>query len=464
MRAFMAAEDLWPPAGRLLLAVSGGQDSTALLLALTRLAPRRHTQLVVAHFDHGLRGPEAAGRELAFVQGLCVEHGLPLVAGSANVRARAREDGMSLEEAARACRYQFLAGAAREQGCSHVATGHTATDQAETVLLHLLRGSGLRGLGGMAPRSAWPLPGNEDLMLVRPLLSLSREETLAYCRAYGVEPLADESNQSPVYLRNRVRQQVLPLLRELNPAVEHALARLARAARADDTFLDSLAANAVRATADGVALPRAELSTWPEGLRQRALQIALERLVGDRRDIGERHLRALQRLLQGGRSGDSLDLPRGVRALLTRDDLLLARGTAAHPRALPETAVCLPVPGEARFGHLVVAAGPSSLGGAEQSVEVDAAAAVGGLRVRRRRAGDRFQPLGMAQAKKLQDFFVDSHVPRIWRDAVPIFESERGIVWVGGCRIAEWARPRPGCPVLTLSYRSLDPAAAQPAS
>ena len=456
MRRFAADNDLLPADGGLLVAVSGGPDSTALLLILAALARRRRLRLAVAYFDHGLRGAAAAETEARFVAGLAQSLGLPLFTGRADVRALAKSERLSLEEAARRARYAFLAGAAREAGLGRVATGHTASDQAETVLLHLIRGSGLSGLAGMAPSAPWPLPGNDDLTLVRPLLRLTRADTVAYCRASGVAPVEDVTNRSPAFRRNRLRHELLPLLHEFNPRVEEALVRLADAARGDLAQLEAAGEAAVGPSdREAVSLSRELLRRWPGSPRRHGLRRALTALLGDRQGFSERHLLALERLVTEGRTGDSLDLPRGVKATLLRTVLELRRG-APMPLALPKEPLDLPVPGEGRFGPLVASASASRPPPGRVSAALDAEAVGRALRLRRRRPGDRFQPLGMAAPKKLQDFLVDAHVPRPQRDSLPLFESERGVVWVGGLRIAEWAKPRRGRPRLYLSYRLVE--------
>jgi tRNA(Ile)-lysidine synthase len=365
-----------------------------------------------------------------------------------------KRERCSLEEAARLERYDFLAASARDAGASAVATGHTASDQAETVLMHILRGTGLAGLGGMAPRSAWPVARGEGLTLIRPLLGLSRSDTEAYCRAAGVVPIEDESNASTEFVRNRVRLELLPQLREYNPRIDEALVKLATAARSDVEFLQAMAGEAVRfELAGGVRLSRAQLRSWPSALSRHALRLALHELVGNAQGFNERHILNLERLVLAGRTGDRLDLPYGLQAELSRDSLQLTRSGQSTPSALPAGPLYLRVPGEVNFGPLLIAVTNEAPTGAI-TAEVDAAAVGDTLLVRRRRPGDRFQPLGMKGTKKLQDFFVDAQVPRYERDRVPIFENERGIVWVGGLRIADWARPRQDGPALHLSFRS----------
>jgi tRNA(Ile)-lysidine synthase len=454
VRRYAEAESLWPEDGGLLVAVSGGPDSSALLYVLAKLSRRREIDLVVAHFNHGLRGDRVAAREEAAVRRLASSLELPVVVGHGNAQALADAEKLSLEDAARRERYRFLATTARRNGCTHVAVGHTVTDQAETVLAHVLRGAGLDGLAAMPARAPWPIAGGERLVLVRPLLRLSHEDTLTYCAANRIEALEDESNRSPRFQRNRLRHEVMPLLRDFNPRVEEALQRLADAARLDLDYIDSVARMSLADAQGGtVSMKRALLREAHPAVRRQTLRLAFERTAGDPQGLGERNVLAMERLVLQGRTGDVLDLPRNVRAELTRDALLL-RIDGAPALVLPDRPVTLSVPGAAQFGTLLVTALPATaVHGAGVSVLVDAEAAGQSLTIRRRRPGDRIQPSGMSETKKLQDLFVDAHVPRAQRDAIPLFETPRGIAWAGGLRIAEWARPREGRPMVMLSYR-----------
>jgi tRNA(Ile)-lysidine synthase len=320
--------------------------------------------------------------------------------------------------------------------------------------LHLVRGSGLAGLGGIALRSRWPFAGHDQLALVRPLLRLTREDTTSYCRACGLEPVEDESNRSHDFLRNRVRHELMPALASFNPAIEAALTRLAAAAREDVSFLSEVAAEAIVASgAQAVSLSRPLVAGWPASPRRHALRLAVKALLGDAEGFAERHLLALERLVLSGVTGAHLDLPRGMTAALSRDLLVLSLSSQPTVERLPPATVRLTVPGEVRLGPVLASAGSRVAGAGWTAAEVDSEAVGGELSVRRRSPGDRFQPLGMTGTKKLQDFFVDEHVARGERDAVPLFETARGIVWVGGLRIAEWARPRPGRATLTLAFR-----------
>jgi tRNA(Ile)-lysidine synthase len=462
---FVRRHELVEAGQRVLVALSGGADSTALLLILATLADRLGVEVRAAYFDHRLRGRRAGERERSYAAALTKELGLPLTTGEDDVRPHARASGLSLEEAARELRYRFLAQAAADAGSSVVAVGHTADDQTETVLMHILRGSGLVGLGGMTPSAAWPVKvGGGAPTVVRPLLEVARAETSGYCRERGVRPLEDPTNRSLAPLRNRVRHELLPVLRRYNPRVDAALQRLARAAAADQGIVDGMAAAVLAeggAAYEGeIRLSRRRLQDLPDTLRLHVLRLATRQLLGEVRDIGATHL---QDMAQASLKevGTRLDLPHGLRLSVDYEHVALAGGRPDEPPStLPEEPVTLAVPGSTRVGPWLfqteVTDLPAAVAGGAEEALVDLDAVGEELWVRRRRPGDRFQPLGLRAEKKLQDFFVDAKVPRGQRDGVPLLCARRGVVWVVGHRIAEWARIR-GTTGRVLRLRALPP-------
>ena len=438
---------------RLVVAVSGGPDSLALLSALSRLSESMGLYLHGAHLDHGLRGA-ASTADASFVQDTFARLQVPSTVRQADVDALRRARKLSPEDAARETRYAFLADVASAQGADAVALGHTADDQAETVLMHILRGSGLRGLRGMLPITSRMIC-DTPITLVRPVLGLSRAQTVAYCEALGLNPRQDESNLSRVPTRNRVRLDLVPELETFNPAVREALVRLSKAAAIDVDFIDGQV-NAIwsRVAVDeeaGVTLRRQALGKLESALQSHVLQRAMLNVKGDLADIGGVHVDDMLRLMDGP-AGKTLDLPGGVRFAVSYDTASLRlRGevTEAAPGRL-EGEHRLVIPGETWLPGWLVS---SSVDDAPQSGESvndasqDRFAAIfdfgsldGGLSVRARAPGDRFQPLGMARGKKLQDFMVDAKIPRGQRDRIPLLVSSRGVAWVVGYRIAEWAK------------------------
>lgn len=344
----------WPARGeRVVVAVSGGADSSALLLALdeSRRAGRLGVELTVAHLDHGLRGARGA-EDARWVAEWSRALGYEVSAGRAEVGERAGRD--NLEQAARAARYEFLAGAARACGARAVLAAHTLDDQAETVLLRLLRGGGADGLGAMRPERQLDAEG--DIALRRPLVRWARRaETEDYCRARGVEFRADEMNDDEGFARVRLRRRVMPLLETFNPRAVEALARAADLLHEDARALGVLAAElleeagerpaAVRLaegqTAGGTAAEGDEPAAEGEGaarplrvdvlaralpaLRRRALRLWLARGRGDLRRVGLAHLRAVEHLLEGERGGRVAELPGGGRVERRRGLLLFRR-------------------------------------------------------------------------------------------------------------------------------------------
>ncbi|MGH9943119.1 MAG: tRNA lysidine(34) synthetase TilS [Pyrinomonadaceae bacterium] len=299
------------------IAVSGGADSCALLLALDELtkAGRFGWKLTVAHLDHGLRGEAGAG-DAIWVGELAEGLGYECVAARASVAERAGATGDNLEQAARGARYEFLARAARASGARFVLTGHTLDDQAETVLLALLRGSGAEGLGGMSP--VRPLDELDDVKLVRPLLGWARRaETESYCRARGVKPRADAMNEDESFKRVRVRRQLVPLLESFNPRAVEAVARAAELLRGDAAALEEQAATLLAVVGDAkpgnssVSLGVEVLRGANVAVRRRALRLWLKRSRGSLRRVELAHVLAVERLLEGERGGRVAELPGG---------------------------------------------------------------------------------------------------------------------------------------------------------
>ena len=444
----------------LVVAASGGPDSTALLRSLRRLRDEHHLRLHVAHLNHDFRGAEA-DHDAAFVRRLADALGLPCSIDKQDPIAYQRQRGVSsFEQAAREMRYSFLSAVAASAGATAVALGHTADDQAETVLLHLLRGSGLHGLRGMAEVVEWPWPEpRPGPLLFRPLLGATKADTAAYCRALGQTYREDSGNYMWRFTRNKVRHDLMPRLsRDYNPRVREALARLSRAASEDLDFIEEELARRWPGIAEegegAVSLGIDSLAALHPALQRHALRRAYAAVAGDARSLGESHLEAMLSLVGSRHGGRSLDLPRRVSARRGGGTLALTRNLdlPRFPELEQEYEFALPDrPGEEtshevggwRLTLQAVEPGqPNPYAGLDPpqlTARLNRDALGSRATVRTRRAGDRFQPSGMAGTKKLQDFFTDAKVPREQRDHIPLLVCDGGIAWVAGYRVAEWA-------------------------
>lgn len=431
----------------MLAGVSGGPDSISLLIIAARMRDELGSEITVAHFDHMMRSREEAAEDMAFVKSIADRLGVPVVAGSGDARACARLEKLSLEDAARRIRYRFFAEEARKAGAGVVLLGHTLDDQAETVLLHLLRGAGIEGLAGMRPRSAWPLGEGPDAG--RPLLAVRREETERYCRESGVEPRRDPTNDLPVATRNRVRAELLPVLRGFNPRIGEALSRLAEAAAQDVAHLQAEAnelwPRVARVEKDRVSFAREDIASLDAAIVARLIRRAVAQLSGSPADIESVHLEGVLSSL--GRKRIRISLPHGVTVMSSPGSVAFVAGKPRRPPAIPETR--LDVPGSVRVAGWrlsaeIVPAPRPPLRAAPFEAFLDAGRIRGPLTVRSRRPGDRLRPLGLGGEKKVQDILVDARVPAEERDGVPVVADGQGIVWVAGHCIDERVALGPG--------------------
>ena len=311
---------------RVVVAVSGGADSVALLLSINELvdANKLRLKLFVAHLDHGLRRDSRA--DARWVKALAKRLGHESLARRVDVKALAAGSGENLEQAARRARYKFLAKVAKEKRAVAVLTAHTMDDQAETVVLNLLRGSGMDGLGGMDP--ARRLGEGSEIILARPLLGWARRrDTESYCRSRAVEFLTDEMNTDEKFTRVRVRRQLLPQMESFNPKIVEGLVRTAELLREDFAALDQAAGRLLELTMkDGAGSPlRIDLlALAPPALRRRALRQWIDQGRGDLKRIERVHVLAVESLLFGDRGGRVIELPGGAKILRRHKWLLFA--------------------------------------------------------------------------------------------------------------------------------------------
>ena len=425
-------------------AVSGGPDSMCLLDVLASMAGDLGIRLHVAHLNHHMR-PEAAG-DARMVQDFSNSLGVPCTVGDADVLAVARGLGVGVEEAGREARYKFLRQVKEELGAQRIALGHNLNDQAETVLMRLLRGAGTQGLAGIPPV-------NGDV--IRPIIDVPRKLTEEYCVERNIPTMLDVYNLDPKYTRNAVRLEVLPDLAErFNPSLVGTLSQVATVMRWDADFLGSVAKEAFLGISTKQArmtlVDRQALDALPPALSSRVLESAWRECSLSEANLP---LERVQELLWSAEN--TISLPEGVIAEKTGDALRF------YPKPPVGIELVLQVPGQTEVPELGISVsartvqGPGPLlaararqsGGApdgyppwlaEPVARLDYNKIRGSLTLRTRREGDRFRPLGMGGSEqKLQDFLVQRKVPKFYRDFVPVLSSAADIVWVAGLRLSE---------------------------
>lgn len=430
--------------GRLIVAVSGGPDSVALLKLLTLLAAEYELSLVVAHLNHGLRGEEA-DREEAFVRRLSQEMGIACLSRKIDIFAL-RKPGKSLEELCREQRYAFLQEAAAAGQATKIALGHHLDDQAETVVMHLLRGSGAEGLRGMLPQ--------REGMIIRPLLEVTRKEIMAFLEEMGMTYMDDSSNAQDGHLRNRIRHHLLPILKaDYNPRIEANLSRTAEILRLDDDYLTAeveawLKVKGFSCGAEVQSLSLPEFLKLHEALQHRIIKTLLSRILPVGKGIGYQHVMAALSLAGGSPGSADLDLPGGVLLRREYDKLVFSR--RSYRGATPQSfCYAVPLPGVVHVkeaGATITfqwvdrppSLRPDALGKKVAFMDYDALHPP--LVVRNALPGDRMQPLGMVGTKKIKSIFIDEKLSRARRHLLPLLADRESIIWLTGGRISERAR------------------------
>ncbi len=427
------------PCHKVLVGLSGGQDSTALLLALAETNAFPAENLTAAHLDHAVR--EGSAREAGKVEGFCRSMSVRLIRGRLDpkeVHFLRRKRG-SLEAALRELRYGFLQSCAASCGARWVLTGHTLDDQVETILFRILR--------GMDPLSFSGIPGKRP-PFARPLLGLARKQTLAFCRERGVEPLADPSNLDDRFARNRIRSGTIPLLKEnFHPELEGLLLRLGSATGKIVTALESLGRTRFDRLSDPGAgsLSLAGMESFPVPF----LKAVLARFVRD--GIGhwpsESPLSEVQRRIRNSSGKGYVSLPGGRILVIGKEAVSIRDRDVRAVNDIPMDPVLLPVPGTFHFesSGITLSTGNVTLGEnfsfpAGDTVIMGKNSLDAPLWVRRRHPGDMFHPLGSGGRKKLKDFFIDRKIPRSHRERIPLVLDNAGeILWVSGIEIAQKA-------------------------
>lgn len=423
--AFLRHHDFLKSEYPILVAVSGGPDSMALLHLLRELDCPVH----IAHFDHQTRNGEST-RDAAWVAEYADALEIPCHVGTADVPGLTEASSKSFEEVAREERYAFLAEIAHEHGCGAIATGHHLNDQAETVLMRILRGTSVQGLGGIPP-----VRPHEGIPVIRPLLDVTREAIMAYLDECRISSLEDHSNRDPAFLRNRMRHELIPALKaDYNVNLSEHLSQLAEIARTENAFMESmLEVFHARCMESDALLNREAFRSGHPALQRRIIH---NWAVSHGAVPDYAHIDQAVHFVEDAPAGKNFDLGRFAQLSNGREQTALVVLT---PERIPQEPVTLAVPGEtAAWGrHYTIRPytrdGRSLREACTSTFQVVRAEALqGNVVVRHRRDGDRFSPLGMDGTRKIKDYLSDRGVPVGLRDSIPIVAVDDTIVWIVG--------------------------------
>lgn len=427
---------------RIVVGVSGGPDSVALLHALLTLRSNYQLSLFVVHLDHQLRGKEAQ-EDSRFVAELAKRWSLPFFLQQADVQGWAREKKLSIETAAREIRYQLYEEVADKVGAARIALGHNADDQAETILMRLLRGAGEEGLAGIPPVRG---------KIIRPLWEITRGEIEAYCQEQQLAFRLDSTNLESIYLRNKIRLKLLPFLeREYNSNIRHTLLRLGQMAREDSSYwqqeIYQTLKKVVKEEDDhSLILDWSQLLTYHPALQKRVLREVIKKIQGNLLNVSFTHLEDCWQFFFHSAQGKKI-LPSGVILEKSYNQLIIKRKEPV------DYAYPLQIPGVTRIPEAGLEIKSQLIGSGERISKEEMRSPwriyltydpdQGPLLVRNRRPGDVFRPWGLKGSKKLKEFFIDAKIPRFQRERVPLLAQNQQILWIIGERLGEDEKKKP---------------------
>ena len=443
---------------RVLVAVSGGPDSVALLHVLLTLRKKMDIQLGVAHLDHGLR-PSAAARDAAFVSGLAAKMGLSLHTAKTDIRDLHQRERGSLETLGRRARYDFFSRIANKYGYDKIALGHHADDNAELVLMNLFRGSGPLGLSGIPPV--------RDNRYIRPLIEQTRKRIMTFLQSHQIAFVLDASNSDLRFLRNRVRHQLMPeLIRHYNPNLVDTLNRTAAIIRSEEDWLkqysDGLFDRLAEKEVTAVRMPISTLLENHEALQRRTIRAAIAYVKGDLKSITLQHIDAVLYLCQQGSAGQQLRLPGRLTIQRPLDDQIsitrqpsaaVSRPISPAAKTIPLYSIPVPHPKDRALSVTVKESGsilvfecmsvksvPSLTSPGQHTAFLDMDKLTFPLQLRNTIPGDRFRPLGMQGTQKVKCFFINNKISRHIRQKTPVLVNRDAIVWIVGHRIDEGSK------------------------
>jgi tRNA(Ile)-lysidine synthetase, N-terminal domain/tRNA(Ile)-lysidine synthetase, C-terminal domain len=427
---------------RLVAAVSGGPDSTALLVALAQIASFLDFSIIVSHFNHGLRG-DRSDEDEKYSQELAKKMGLIFVSGKMDQGLRKK--GESPEEFYRQQRYQFLNKVLEDYSAQKIALGHNIQDQAETILLNLLRGSGLEGLRGILPI--------REGKFIRPLIDVSRTEIIAFLNETGISYCQDNSNESDIYLRNKIRGKLIPYLKEeFNPKIEENLVQMAQILRQDDEYIRDSVQKAMKSTyiqnqTDRISLNIEYVKGLAPAIRSRLLKKILESLNPEKNGFSFVNIKVLEKLLQAKESGKRISLPLGIEAKREYDNLILTRDKSCYNQVDYEYPLSIPGTVHVKETNRTISIEKISRDKMDlcckNKVYLDLDKIKQPFVLRNRKDGDRFQPLGMKGQQKIKSLFINQKIPRRKRNEIMLLVDQNSVIWIENMHLSDRVKISP---------------------
>ncbi|GEN34557.1 tRNA lysidine(34) synthetase TilS [Aneurinibacillus danicus] len=446
MKKTIQAHRLFGMGETIIVAVSGGPDSAALLHALTEMRREYELTLVAAHVNHQFRGRESE-EDSRYVERLCDKLEVPCFVESIDVPRLIRETGLNPQDAARQVRYRFFRQVAERMGGTKVATAHHADDQLETILMRLVRGTGVEGLAGI------PVCRREEgIDIIRPMLDVTREQVERYCEKHKLEPRHDQSNFSDTYLRNRIRHHWIPLMREENPHLAGAAAHLAEVLREENDYLrqeaeESLTAIIERRNANTIVVRQNDFLAHHLALQRRMIKLILSYLLkSDIKETGYTHIENIRQIIESAHPAACTHLPGNLQVRREYERVIFS--SISDTILIPPYIYSLNIPGQTYIPEIdrTIYCYYGSKDEGKQLEDgtfamFDPAIVKGKLYVRQRHAGDRMVPLGMSGSKKVKDILIDMKIPRHKRDQIPILTDDEHILWIPGVKRSSWYMP-----------------------
>ncbi|MDI6703274.1 MAG: tRNA lysidine(34) synthetase TilS [bacterium] len=447
---------------KVIVAVSGGPDSVSLLHILWCLKDKWRLNLHIAHLNHSLRGEEAE-KDACFVKGLAKRYGFPITLREVDVLKWSQEKKVSLEVGARRLRYEFLVGVAESVNARKIALGHNANDNIETILMRLIRGTGICGLKGIPPDRSL----NDNLKIIRPLINITSLQIKDYIAQNNLEYRIDSSNLKPIYLRNKIRLELLPLMLEYNRKFKEALLKTASLWEKDDEYLNEIAriefSKALLKSNKRIILDLGKITYLPQAILSRILREGIRLAKGNLERVTYRHIAQIIRLIDRGPSQGEVYLPDRIKIQREYEHIIIYREEEKRDRDKKiGFEYPINVPGETRIIFLntelqtEILERDSSFFIPHPSLNIahfDYDKVKLPLILRSRAPGDRFTPLGMKGRKKVKDFFIDLKIGKLDREKIPLLLDKEGIIWVVGYRIDDRVRiSRDTKRILKVSY------------